>query len=137
MRIHSNEEARNPSCSTSRSKSYIARAGQLKTWPMSQGKMNKGIDTFTQLDGTLSRRAEEAPIKLTSRGYRRIPLETVDENSPGNFNGGQWGRVLVFKTPKNCRFPVNCICTHATGSRPPEHETCAHDVAAACGRMPR
>ena len=24
-----------------------------------------------------------------------------------------------------------------TGSRPPEHETCAHDAAAACSRMPR
>ena len=29
---------------------------------------------------------------------------------------------FFFKTPKKCRFPVNCICTHATGSRPPDHE---------------
>ena len=26
----------------------------------------------------------------------------------------------------------SCICTHATGSRPPEHEPCAQDAAAAC-----
>ena len=36
-----------------------------------------------------------------------------------------------------CRFPKNCICTHATRSRPPKHELCAHDAAVACGRMPR
>ena len=38
---------------------------------------------------------------------------------------------------KYFRFLVNCICTHATGSRPPEQGTSAHDAAAACGRMPR
>ena len=32
---------------------------------------------------------------------------------------------------KKCQFPVNCICTHATASRHPEHETCARDAAAA------
>ena len=32
-------------------------------------------------------------------------------------NGGLQGRVLILKTPKK-RFPVNCICTHAIGSRP-------------------
>ena len=46
-------------------------------------------------------------------------------------------RALVFKAPKKVDFLSNCICTHATGSKPPEHETCEHDAAAACIRMQR
>ena len=41
------------------------------------------------------------------------------------------GRVLFFKTPTKVDFLFNCMCTHATGSQPPEHETCAHHAAAA------
>ena len=65
--------------------------------------------------------------------------ETSGRRKPGvkAQNGGEHGRALILKTHKNCRFVVNCICTHATGSRPPEHETCAHEAAAACIRMPR
>ena len=51
-------------------------------------------------------------------------------------NGGQLGRALILTNTKTCRFPV-CVCTHATASRHPEHETCAHNDEAACGRLPR
>ena len=30
----------------------------------------------------------------------------------------------LFSKQQKCRLLVNCICTHATGSHPPEHETC-------------
>ena len=52
-------------------------------------------------------------------------------------SGGQQGRAVVFKTHRKCRFSVDCICTHAACSQPPERETCARDAAAACIRMPR
>ena len=45
-------------------------------------------------------------------------------------------RAYCENTPK-CRCPVNCTYTNATGSRPPEHETCARDAVAACIRRPR
>ena len=42
--------------------------------------------------------------------------------------------LLFWKKKKS--ILSTAFCTHATGSRPPQHETCAHDAAAACGRMP-
>ena len=46
----------------------------------SSEKIEKDIGTFFQPSRKLSCRAEEELMTSTSRGYRQIPLEPVDEN---------------------------------------------------------
>ena len=60
-----------------RKTSTLSRFGQVKVWCKSQ-KMD--MDTSIQPSRKLLRRAEEAPMKVTSHGHRRIPLESVDRD---------------------------------------------------------
>ena len=68
--------------------------------------------------------------KTVFRGAGSSSSETVKA-----LDGGKQARAYVENTKKS-RCLVNGIRTRATGSRHPDHETCAHDAAAACGRMP-
>ena len=43
-------------------------------------KMNKSLETCIQAGKKLLRRAEEALMKLTSHGYRQVPLKLVNGN---------------------------------------------------------
>ena len=80
--------------------------------------------------------------------WRVTEVRKHRSHTPWRGNGRRWRPLRpstaanraarsFFKTQNDFRFFVHCICTHATGSRPPEHEACAHDAAATCSRMPR
>ena len=86
------------------------------------------VRTFVALPPTI--------LSRTSRSRSRTPRRSKCP-CQGPLTGADKGTRAYFENTRKCRFLVNCICTRATGSRPPEHETCAHDAAAACGRMPR
>ena len=76
MRIQcqSNQETKTPSC-LNIEVSKLDRASHT-TQKMAQvsKKVDRGIETFTQPGGKTFGRAEEARMKLTSHGYRQIPL---------------------------------------------------------------
>ena len=91
--------------------------------------------------------SQKSGISRVTSCLRPAGLETPTTQKPGGDDDDtpRWegpqrrltGACFYFENTKNCRFPVNCICTRATGRRLSYHETCAHDAAAACIRMPR
>ena len=81
------------------------------------------------------------PCFSAGSGATRVPPPSTMARSGGRGHQDPlWrltgARALLFQNTKKCRCLVNCICTHVTGSRAREHETCVHDAAAASIRMP-